>query len=85
MAHRAQVRLTNLTHAELQKNLEETLYYERKRLERTRDETEEIRRADALSKALVRGVHADQIEAAMRLYQRLDRKSTVGLIREYIA
>ena len=67
MAHRAQVRLTNLTHAELQKNLEETLYYERKRLERTRDETEEIRRADALSKALVRGVHADQIEAAMRL------------------
>ena len=43
MAHRAQVRLTNLTHPELQK-IEETFYDERKRLERTCDETEEIRR-----------------------------------------
>ena len=67
MAKRAQTRLEAKNPTTLQQHLEETLYFERKRLERSRDNPEDIRRADALSKALVRGVRADQITAAMDL------------------
>ena len=67
MAQRAQNRLEEMSEGDLQRHLEETLYFERLRLERAKSETTDIQRADALSKALVRGIRADQMDASLAM------------------
>ena len=67
LAHRANERLNAMEGKALQQHLEESLYEERQRLERAPNDSIDVRRADVLSKALIRGHRSDQIESALQM------------------
>lgn len=66
LAARSRARLDHLSDAALAELLEDALYHERKRLQRSRDD-ESHEALDTLARALVRGTRSDQMDAAMVL------------------
>ena len=67
LVQRARIRLNEMTESNLQQMLEETLYYERQRLDRHGSDDKEVERADRLSKALVRSHSQEQKNAALAM------------------